>query len=277
MFERIDVNDDKELSFRVECSMLEIYNERIRDLFVPFSHQNEKKLGGLKLRDSPSLGVVVEGLKSSPVSSYSQIDLLMAQGTKNRTIAATNMNETSSRAHTIFMVRLTQTRVTGSAAELKAVERTSIINLVDLAGSERQKGSGAEGDRLKEAGAINKSLSVLGNVISALAFNASLASESDARKRRRAEAAAAGGIGTGTAERHIPYRDSVLTHLLRNSLGGNARTTMLAAISPADINFDETLSTLKYADRAKQIRNKPVVNEGLDERLIRELKEQVGE
>lgn len=168
MFERIQANTDSELSFRVECSMLEIYNERIRDLFVAFSQQGEKRAAGLRLRDSPSQGVVVEGLLSAPVSSYAQVERLMAQGTRNRTIAATNMNETSSRAHTIFMVKLTQTRVSRevgggnqgeTGGEIRATDRTSVINLVDLAGSERQKASGAEGDRLKEAGSINKSLS----------------------------------------------------------------------------------------------------------------------
>ena len=187
MFERISGNDDADLSFRVECSMLEIYNEKVRDLFVSFSANMERR-GGLKVRDAPTTGAFVEGLKSAPVSSYAQIEKLMQQGTKNRTIAATNMNETSSRAHTIFMVKLTQTRVLhappssaggdgkegGEPAPPRQTERSSVINLVDLAGSERQKGTGSEGDRLKEAGAINKSLSALGNVISALAANSKL-------------------------------------------------------------------------------------------------------
>ena len=299
LFERIGANEDPELSFRVECSMLEIYNERIRDLFVPFTatgggraSSQELNRAGLKLRDSPSLGVVVEGLRACPVGGFDALERLMANGTKNRTIAATNMNETSSRAHTIFMVKLTQTRVErtelgGGEARVKATDRTSVLNLVDLAGSERQRGSGAAGDRLREAGAINKSLSALGNVISALAFNAGLAEGGRRAKRLAAAAQAAAdaaavasgkglaGAGVATVEKHVPYRDSVLTHLLRNSLGGNARTTMLAAVSPADVNFEETLSTLRYADRAKQIKNKAVVNEGVDEKLIKELKEQV--
>lgn len=194
----------------------------------------------------------IEGLKSAPVASYDQIERLMTMGTKNRTIAATNMNHTSSRAHTIFVVTLTQTRVNHDTAT--ATDRVSCVNLVDLAGSERAAATGASGDRLRESGHINKSLSVLGNVISALAVNSTR---------------------TGKKRDHVPYRDSVLTHLLRNSLGGNARTTMLAAISPADINFDETLSTLKYADRAKAIKNSPIVNEDVNEKIIRELRNEV--
>jgi len=267
-------NNDKDITFRVECSMLEIYNERIRDLLVPFS-RSEKLKEGLKLRESPSLGVVVEGLKSSPVSSYEQIEHLMAEGTRNRTIAATNMNATSSRAHTCFMVKITQTRIVKdmhgevirinslSSKEVKVTERTSIINLVDLAGSERQKRSGAAGDRLKEAGAINRSLSALGNVISALASNNKASSSTM--------------TSTTKEKKHVPYRDSTLTFLLRDSLGGNARTTMLAACSPADNNFDETFGTLRYAERAKSIKNRPIINEGIDEKLVRELKTEVEE
>ena len=323
LFQRIEANADPELSFRVECSMLEIYNERIRDLFVPFSYRPtmaEKLKGsdaGLKVRDHPTLGVHVEGLLCAPVASYAQVERLMSEGTKNRTIAATNMNETSSRAHTICSLKLTSTRVSSSSSSsdsssggttagsrsnsglqntIKAVDRTSLINLVDLAGSERQRASGVVGDRLKEAGAINKSLSALGNVISALAYNSGLASELPAKRAKRlaahasrlaadqarglvsaaaASAATAAAASSGGLTKHVPYRDSVLTHLLRNSLGGNARTTMLAAISPADVNFEETLSTLRYADRAKQIKNTPVVNEGVDEKLVRDLKAQV--
>jgi hypothetical protein len=319
LFQRIEANADPELTFRVECSMLEIYNERIRDLFVPFSYRPtmaDKLKGsdaGLKVRDHPTLGVHVEGLLCAPVASYAQVERLMSEGTKNRTIAATNMNETSSRAHTICSLKLTSTRVSSSSSSssessnggsgsgglqntIKAVDRTSLINLVDLAGSERQRASGVAGDRLKEAGAINKSLSALGNVISALAYNSGLASELPAKRAKRlaahasrlaadqarglvsaaaASAATAAAASSGGLTKHVPYRDSVLTHLLRNSLGGNARTTMLAAVSPADMNFDETLSTLRYADRAKQIKNTPVVNEGVDEKLVRDLKAQV--
>jgi kinesin family member 1 len=157
---------------------------------------------------------------------------LMDAGTKARTVAATNMNATSSRAHTIFQIVLTQTKVDAEAG--KATDKVAIINLIDLAGSERQSGTGATGDRLKEGSAINLSLSSLGNCISALATNSSAP---DGKKVR------------------VPYRDSVLTMLLQNSLGGNAKTIMIAAISPADVNHDETLSTLRYADRAKQIKN----------------------
>ncbi|VDP61309.1 unnamed protein product [Schistosoma curassoni] len=144
--------------------------------------------------------------------------------TARRTVAATNMNETSSRAHTIITITFDQ--LIGSE-ESKISRKRSVINLVDLAGSERAESTGATGDRLKEGAKINRSLSALGNVISALAEN----------------------------KKVIPYRDSILTKLLQNALGGNSKTVMIAAISPADINYDETLSTLRYADRAKQIKN----------------------
>ena len=166
---------------RLSVQSLEIYNEKVRDLFVSFSANMERR-GGLKVRDAPTTGAFVEGLKSAPVSSYAQIEKLMQQGTKNRTIAATNMNETSSRAHTIFMVKLTQTRVLhappssaggdgkegGEPAPPRQTERSSVINLVDLAGSERGVKTGATGAAAKEGSYINKSLSALGDVIKTL-------------------------------------------------------------------------------------------------------------
>ncbi|OON14670.1 kinesin motor domain protein [Opisthorchis viverrini] len=151
------------------------------------------------------------------------------------------MNETSSRAHTL--VTLTFDQLYGEVHSNGSRKR-SVINLVDLAGSEKAGQTGATGDRLKEGANINRSLSALGNVISALA---------DGKKV-------------------VPYRDSVLTKLLQNALGGNSKTIMIAAISPADINYQESLSTLRYADRAKRIKNKAIVNEDPMEKLIRELK-----
>ncbi|GMI41207.1 hypothetical protein TeGR_g6776, partial [Tetraparma gracilis] len=207
-----------ETTYKVECSMLEIYNERVRDLFVPMSQQDR---GGLKVRDSPKTGAYVEGLKKIPVGAYHQISRLMTFGTRNRTVAATNMNETSSRAHTIFTITFVQTKVNRNTMKVNDVR--SSINLVDLAGSERAGKTGATGDRLTEGGHINKSLSALGNVINALAKN-----EEGGRKKLL-----------------VPYRDAVLTHLLKNALGGNSKTTMIAAISPADGNFAESLSTLR--------------------------------
>ncbi len=154
------------------------------------------------------------------VSDYTQIEKLTDEGTANRTIASTNMNATSSRAHTIVTVTLIQKYKNEAGKEFA---KTSVINLVDLAGSERADATGATGDRLKEGAAINLSLTALGNVISALA-----------------------DASNGKADVRVPYRDSSLTKLLMNALGGNSKTIMIAAISPADINFDESVSTLRY-------------------------------
>jgi kinesin family protein 1 len=249
LFRRIENNTAPEVTFRVQASMMEIYNERVRDLFNPSNKANEG--GGLKVRDNPKTGPYVDGLALLPVKDYSQVDTLMDEGTKARTVASTQMNATSSRAHTIFTLILTQTKVDKAAG--KAMDKVSKISLVDLAGSERASGTGATGERLKEGAAINKSLSALGNVISSLA-----------------EAAGGGG-----KKAFVPYRDSVLTWLLKESLGGNAKTIMIAALSPADINYEETLSTLRYADRAKQIKNAAIVNEDPNQKMIRELKEEV--
>jgi len=250
LFRRIEVNDQPDVTFRVEASMMEIYNEKVRDLFNPSNKANEG--GGLKVRDHPKTGPYVDSLALLPVKDYKQVENLMEEGTKARTVASTQMNATSSRAHTLFTIMLTQTKVDKAAG--KAMDKVSKISLVDLAGSERVSGTGATGDRLKEGAAINKSLSALGNVISALA-----------------EASGSGGKKKGV----IPYRDSVLTWLLKESLGGNAKTIMIAALSPADINYEETLGTLRYADRAKQIKNSAVVNEDPNQKMIRELKEEV--
>ncbi|EDV28301.1 uncharacterized protein TRIADDRAFT_53800 [Trichoplax adhaerens] len=223
--------------FEVSFSMLEIYNEQVRDLL----NSKSKSKKGLRVRQHPKKGFYV------PVNSYKDIENRMEEGTRNRTVAATLMNATSSRAHTIVGVTFHQK---GKNAAGQETTKSAIINLVDLAGSERADSTGATGDRLKEGAAINQSLSSLGNVIAALADKAN-----------------------GKNVR-VPYRDSVLTKLLKNALGGNSKTIMIAAISPADINFDETLSTLRYADRAKQIKTSAVVNEDPTEKLIRELQEE---
>lgn len=231
-----------EAQFEVFFSMLEIYNEKVRDLLNPSTNK-----GGLRVRQHPSKGFYADGLKTVPVSEYKDIEIRMEEGTTNRTVAATNMNATSSRAHTIVGVKFVQKRKNEAGEE---TAKTSLINLVDLAGSERADSTGATGDRLKEGAAINQSLSSLGNVIAALVDKAN-----------------------GKNVR-VPFRDSVLTKLLKNALGGNSKTMMIAAISPADINYDETLSTLRYADRAKQIKTSAKVNEDPTEKLIRELKEE---
>uniref|UniRef100_A0A673BBG1 Kinesin motor domain-containing protein n=1 Tax=Sphaeramia orbicularis TaxID=375764 RepID=A0A673BBG1_9TELE len=225
-------------SFTVEVSYMEIYNER-------------GPRPTLRVREHTVLGPYVDGLSRLAVASYKDIESLMSEGNKSRTVAATNMNEESSRSHAVFNIILTHTLKdlhTGTSGE-----KVSKLSLVDLAGSERATKTGAAGERLKEGSNINKSLSTLGLVISALA-------DQGAGKNRN---------------KFVPYRDSVLTWLLKDSLGGNSRTAMVATISPSADNYDETLSTLRYADRAKNIVNHAVVNEDPNARIIRELREEV--
>ncbi|KDO30097.1 hypothetical protein SPRG_05288 [Saprolegnia parasitica CBS 223.65] len=243
IFERITSSDTAEIIYKVEASMMEIYNEKVKDLFNPSSDN-------LKVRDHPSQGPYADGLTRSAVSTYEEITALMDAGIMARTTASTNMNATSSRAHTIFQIIVTQSRVDPTTN--KMTDKVSRINLIDLAGSERAASTGATGARLKEGAAINQSLSALGNCISALADNAS-----------------------GKKKILVPYRNSKLTHLLKDSLGGNAKTIMIAALSPASVNYAETLSTLRYADRAKQIKNQAVVNEDPNQLLIRQLKDEL--
>lgn len=251
MFERIDAvqGQDKNVSCTVEVSYLEIYNERVRDLLNPTTK------GNLKVREHPSTGPYVEDLAKLAVRSFSEIDHLMDEGNKARTVAATNMNETSSRSHAVFTLILSQKR--HDVETNMDTEKVAKISLVDLAGSERATSTGATGARLKEGAEINRSLSTLGRVIAALADMSSPKAKSKAIQ--------------------VPYRDSVLTWLLKDSLGGNSLTAMIAAISPADINFEETLSTLRYADSAKRIKNHAVVNEDPNARMIRELKEELAQ
>uniref|UniRef100_A0A8C1FYW9 plus-end-directed kinesin ATPase n=1 Tax=Cyprinus carpio carpio TaxID=630221 RepID=A0A8C1FYW9_CYPCA len=239
-------NTDNNMSYSV--SYMEIYCERVRDLLNP------KNKGNLRVREHPLLGPYVEDLSKLAVTSYNDIQDLMDSGNKARTVAATNMNETSSRSHAVFNIIFTQKRYDSETDNTS--EKVSKISLVDLAGSERADSTGAKGTRLKEGANINKSLTTLGKVISALA-------EVVSNKKKK------------KVESFIPYRDSVLTWLLRENLGGNSRTAMVAALSPADINYDETLSTLRYADRAKQIRCNAVINEDPNNRLVRELKDEV--
>ncbi|XP_015436642.1 PREDICTED: kinesin-like protein unc-104 isoform X9 [Dufourea novaeangliae] len=246
LFRKISRNSNECLKYSVEVSYMEIYCERVRDLLNP------KNKGNLRVREHPLLGPYVEDLSKLAVMSFQDIHDLIDEGNKARTVAATNMNETSSRSHAVFTIFFTQQKQ-DSATGL-VTEKVSKISLVDLAGSERADSTGAKGTRLKEGANINKSLTTLGKVISALA-------EIATKKKKKAD--------------FIPYRDSVLTWLLRENLGGNSKTAMIAAVSPADINYDETLSTLRYADRAKQIVCKAVVNEDANAKLIRELKEEI--
>ncbi|XP_074924763.1 kinesin-like protein KIF1A isoform X7 [Chelonoidis abingdonii] len=251
LFSRINDATNDNMSYSVEVSYMEIYCERVRDLLNP------KNKGNLRVREHPLLGPYVEDLSKLAVTSYNDIQDLMDSGNKARTVAATNMNETSSRSHAVFNIIFTQKR--HDAETDITTEKVSKVSLVDLAGSERADSTGAKGTRLKEGANINKSLTTLGKVISALAEMDSGPNKN--KKKKKTD--------------FIPYRDSVLTWLLRENLGGNSRTAMVAALSPADINYDETLSTLRYADRAKQIRCNAVINEDPNNKLIRELKDEV--
>ncbi|XP_040827403.1 kinesin-like protein KIF13B, partial [Ochotona curzoniae] len=205
----------------------------------------------LKVREHSVLGPYVDGLSKLAVTSYKDIESLMSEGNKSRTVAATNMNEESSRSHAVFKITLTHTLYDVKSGT--SGEKVGKLSLVDLAGSERATKTGAAGDRLKEGSNINKSLTTLGLVISALA-------DQSAGKNKN---------------KFVPYRDSVLTWLLKDSLGGNSKTAMVATVSPAADNYDETLSTLRYADRAKHIVNHAVVNEDPNARIIRDLREEV--
>ncbi|KAH8797988.1 kinesin-like protein [Flagelloscypha sp. PMI_526] len=250
LFKRVERKkaEDANVDFTVEVSYIEIYNEKVRDLLNP------KNTGNLRVREHPALGPYVEDLSKLVVSSYDGMMHLMDEGNKARTVAATQMNETSSRSHAVFTLLLTTKR--HDVDTNLDTEKVARINLIDLAGSERANSTGATGQRLKEGANINKSLTTLGKVISALAS----AGESTGKKKKK-------------GDDFIPYRDSVLTWLLKDSLGGNSKTAMIAAIAPAD--YEETLSTLRYADQAKKIKNKAVVNEDPNAKLVRELKEEL--
>ncbi|EFN63762.1 Kinesin-like protein KIF13A [Camponotus floridanus] len=249
LFDMIAKQQSSELTYKVEVSYMEIYNEKVHDLLDP--KQNKQSL---KVREHNVLGPYVDGLSQLAVTSFQDIDNLMAEGNKSRTVAATNMNSESSRSHAVFSVILTQT-LTDSKSGVSG-EKVSRMSLVDLAGSERAVKTGAVGDRLKEGSNINKSLTTLGLVISKLADQNSV----NNNKKK---------------DNFVPYRDSVLTWLLKDNLGGNSKTVMVATISPAADNYEETLSTLRYADRAKRIVNHAVVNEDPNARIIRELRQEV--
>ncbi|KAL4629764.1 kinesin-like protein KIF13A isoform X4 [Arapaima gigas] len=246
LFERVSKENSNTLSFKVEVSYMEIYNEKVRDLLDPKGSRQS-----LKVREHKVLGPYVDGLSQLAVTSFEDIESLMSEGNKSRTVAATNMNEESSRSHAVFNIIVTQTLYDLQSGN--SGEKVSKVSLVDLAGSERVSKTGAAGERLKEGSNINKSLTTLGCVISALADQSA---------------------GKGKPK-FVPYRDSVLTWLLKDNLGGNSKTAMIATVSPAADNYEETLSTLRYADRAKRIVNHAVVNEDPNARIIRELREEV--
>ena len=234
LFDAINSSSSNQ-NFLVIGSYLELYNEEIRDLI-----KNNTKL---PLKEDKTRGIYIDGLSMHRVTTAAELSALMDKGFANRHVAATQMNDTSSRSHSIFMVRIECSEVIDN----KEVIRVGKLNLVDLAGSERQSKTGATGETLVEGAKINLSLSALGLVISKLVEGAT----------------------------HIPYRDSKLTRLLQDSLGGNSKTLMCANISPASTNYDETMSTLRYADRAKQIKNKPRINEDPKDAQIRQLRDHI--
>lgn len=237
IFENIQVAEN--VKYLVRASYLEIYNEEIRDLLGK-DHKHR-----LDLKEHPDKGVYIKDLSMHTVHNTKECEHVMELGWKNRSVGATLMNADSSRSHSIFTIHIEMCDLDENGQDHI---RAGKLNLVDLAGSERQTKTGATGDRLKEATKINLSLSALGNVISALVDGKS---------------------------KHIPYRDSKLTRLLQDSLGGNTKTLMVACLSPADNNYDETLSTLRYANRAKNIKNKPKINEDPKDALLRQFQEEI--
>ncbi|XP_076235557.1 kinesin-like protein 98A isoform X2 [Calliopsis andreniformis] len=252
LFARMAAGKESGASYRTEVSFLEIHNERVRDLL----RLDQSQSHSLRVREHPKRGPYVQDLSSHLVYDYSDIQECMVRGNTHRTTASTNMNDVSSRSHAIFTITFVQA---GLSEGNMPSETVSKVHLVDLAGSERANATGATGQRLKEGAHINKSLVTLGSVISALAEFSSTVDVSSSSKRNV----------------FIPYRDSVLTWLLKDSLGGNSKTIMIATISPADCNYGETLSTLRYANRAKNIINKPTINEDPNVKLIRELREEI--
>ena len=231
--------DSEQTQFLIRASYLEIYNEEVRDLLS----KNPKNK--LELKEKPDSGVYVKDLSFFAVKGVDEINDVLNIGMKNRSVGSTNMNATSSRSHSLFQVTIERSEI---GADGKQHIRAGKLNMVDLAGSERIAKTGATGDRLKEATKINLSLSTLCHVISAL---------------------------TDPKATYVPYRDSKLTRLLADSLGGNTKTLMISNIGPADYNYDETMNTLRYASRAKNIKNKPKINEDPKDALLREYQDEI--
>ena len=232
-------NDSDQTQFLVRASYLEIYNEEVRDLLS----KNPKNR--LELHEKVDSGVYVKDLSYFAAKSSDEVRKIMYIGSKNRSVGETMMNAHSSRSHSLFTITIERSEM---GADGKQHIRVGKLNMVDLAGSERIAKTGATGDRLKEATKINLSLSTLCHVISSL---------------------------TDPKATYIPYRDSKLTRLLQDSLGGNTKTVMIANVGPADYNFDETMNTLRYASRAKNIQNKPRINEDPKDALLREYQEEI--
>lgn len=259
LFERIESNESPNVSYNVRVSYFEVYNEHVRDLLVP----RTEPINYLKVRESPTEGPYVKDLSEHPVRNYDDIIRLMKQGDSSRTVASTKMNDTSSRSHAVFTIMLKQIHADTTTDE--TTERTARIRLVDLAGSERAKSTEATGARLREGSNINKSLTTLGRVIAALSSSSAAISAPSSRQSlapsrlSTAPRSSTAGGSRAPPKEVVPYRDSVLTYLLKDSLGGNSKTAMIACISPSD--YDETLSTLRYASQARRIRTSAVVNE----------------
>lgn len=236
IFQYIESNSNRDTKFIIRAAYLQIYNEMISDLLKPNSTNKN-----LNIREDKKKGLYVEHLSEWAVRGPNDIYALLERGASCRAIANTNMNDVSSRSHAVFMIIVEQ-MISDSDFNGKQIIKVGRLNLVDLAGSERTRVTGATGKQLEESKKINKSLSALGNVINAL---------TDPKGRT-----------------HIPYRDSKLTRLLENSLGGNCKTTMIATISPAQCSFNESLSTLNFAKRAKNIKNRPIINEDIDHNAL---------
>uniref|UniRef100_K7BLQ4 Kinesin-like protein KIF14 n=1 Tax=Pan troglodytes TaxID=9598 RepID=K7BLQ4_PANTR len=250
LFSQVARKQTQEVSYHIEMSFFEVYNEKIHDLLV-CKDENGQRKQPLRVREHPVYGPYVEALSMNIVSSYADIQSWLELGNKQRATAATGMNDKSSRSHSVFTLVMTQTKTEFVEGEEHDHRITSRINLIDLAGSERCSTAHTNGDRLKEGVSINKSLLTLGKVVSALSEQANQRSV------------------------FIPYRESVLTWLLKESLGGNSKTAMIATISPAASNIEETLSTLRYANQARLIVNIAKVNEDMNAKLIRELKAEI--
>ncbi|XP_075923745.1 uncharacterized protein LOC116943328 isoform X2 [Petromyzon marinus] len=291
LFTRIERDTRATTTYKVEVSFVEIYNEAVRDLL---KRPTRRRAGSnLRVREHPERGPYVQGLSRHLVSSYDPVAKLIGDGNANRMIASTHVHEASSRSHAIFTLHFTQASLHNNLPS----EIVSKINLIDLAGSERADPNYNK-DRITEGSNINRSLVTLGSVISALAENAALGggsgvgagaggdawgtalSEPESGKLRGPSASGGRSRTGGPARRggrlcHVPYRDSVLTRLLKDSLGGNSRTVMIATVSPACSSYGETMSVLRYAARAKNIVNRPKINEDPNVRIIRELRQEV--
>lgn len=257
LFERIDEMTSANMQCTIRVSYFEVYNEQVRDLLVPPAKDGTH--ARLRVRESPTEGPYVEDLSEYSVQSQSEVLKYLDMGNKNRAVASTKMNDVSSRSHAVFTLVVKQV-ITDPVTDATE-EKTARIRLVDLAGSERAIATGATGQRLREGSNINKSLTTLGRVI------ASLAADS-----------AKGDTQGGGHDTVVPYRDSVLTWILKDSLGGNSKTAMVACISPTD--YEETLSTLRYADQAKSIRTRAVVNHDIvsaadRDKLLAEMQERI--